>query len=190
MKRKPEHGVEVELPITPMLDMTFQLLFFFIVTFNPQSLEGQLDFTLPAQGDYKAKDMAMIDPSKADTEIELPSDLTVLVRSPTEGAKGDIGNIVVKSKETEHPIPAPPPGGQITDELRKYLARVYNDLTNKDDIKIEADSHLKYAKVIEVVDACMKLYNDKDGKPVGFKRVGFAPPPDLGGSGPQMPAGQ
>ena len=82
MKRKREPGVEVELPITPMLDMTFQLLFFFIVTFNPQSLEGQLDFMLPAQGDNKAKDMAMVDPTKqADTEIELPADLTVVVGS-------------------------------------------------------------------------------------------------------------
>jgi biopolymer transport protein ExbD len=179
MKRKGNPGVEVELPITPMLDMTFQLLFFFIVTFNPQSMEGQLDFTLPAQGDYKAKDMAMVDPTKADTEIELPSDLTVRVESPTAGNKGDIGRILVKAKETEHPIEAPP-GTQLTDELRKYLARVHKDLTNKDDIKIEAESHLKYAKVVEVVDACMKA---------GFKRVGFAPPPDLGGGIP-APAGQ
>jgi biopolymer transport protein ExbD len=178
-RRATDAGVEFQLPITPMLDMTFQLLFFFIMTFNPQSMEGQLDFTLPATGDYKSRDINMSEPKPSDTEIELPTDLTVQVKSPEVGNKGDIGNIIVSSKETQHQVPTPPPGGHITDELRKYLTRVHKDLTNKDDIKIEADSQLKYAKIVEVVDACMKS---------GFKRVGFAPPPDIGG-GPAMPVG-
>ena len=33
-------GPEVTLPITPMLDMSFQLLFFFMATFNPTDPEG------------------------------------------------------------------------------------------------------------------------------------------------------
>jgi hypothetical protein len=172
-----------------MLDMTFQLLFFFVFTFNPSSLEGQLDFMLPAQGDYKARDMAMVDPSKSDTELELPADLTVVVRAPTEGNKGGIGTITVKQKETEHTLPQPGPGKAETDELSQYLAKVYKDLSNKDDIKIEAESHIKYAKVIEVVDACMGFMTDAEGKRTGFKRVGFAQPPDFGGGGPAMPAG-
>ena len=35
-----EAGTEVTLPITPMLDMSFQLLFFFMATFNPTDPEG------------------------------------------------------------------------------------------------------------------------------------------------------
>ena len=38
--RKHEAGPEVTLPITPMLDMSFQLLFFFMATFNPTDPEG------------------------------------------------------------------------------------------------------------------------------------------------------
>ena len=33
-KKKPDY-VEPDLPITPMLDMSFQLLAFFVMTFNP-----------------------------------------------------------------------------------------------------------------------------------------------------------
>ena len=39
--RQDWSGSTVELPITLMLDMTFQLLFFFIITFNPGQREGQ-----------------------------------------------------------------------------------------------------------------------------------------------------
>lgn len=39
--------VEPDLPITPMLDMTFQLLAFFIMTFQPAPTEGQIALTLP-----------------------------------------------------------------------------------------------------------------------------------------------
>jgi biopolymer transport protein ExbD len=39
--------VEPDLPITPMLDMSFQLLAFFILTFNPAPTEGQIAVALP-----------------------------------------------------------------------------------------------------------------------------------------------
>jgi len=39
--------VEADLPITPMLDMSFQLLAFFIMTFHPAPTEGQIAMTLP-----------------------------------------------------------------------------------------------------------------------------------------------
>jgi biopolymer transport protein ExbD len=46
------HGtesVEPDLPITPMLDMSFQLLAFFILTFKPAPTEGQIAMTLPKE---------------------------------------------------------------------------------------------------------------------------------------------
>src|SRR5208337_3991289 len=50
-QRSADPEIEIQLPITPMLDMTFQLLIFFILTFRPANLgEGKLDFSLPAAG--------------------------------------------------------------------------------------------------------------------------------------------
>jgi biopolymer transport protein ExbD len=40
--------VEADLPITPMLDMSFQLLAFFIMTFKPLPVEAQIAMALPA----------------------------------------------------------------------------------------------------------------------------------------------
>ncbi len=181
-KRAPEPNVEVELPVTPMLDMTFQLLFFFIVTFNPQSLEGQLDFTLPGSNDYKARDQAQVDQKKQGEDIELPSDLTVEIRRHETGAGVKI--IVRDTADTGHIIPDPPPpvegktpltqGNMLTD----HLVKARKDLKNKDEIRIVPEAQIKQDIVIEVVDACIKA---------GFARVGFGPP--LTGDAPRPPAG-
>ena len=55
-RKKPEADSKVVLPITPMLDMTFQLLFFFIINFHPADLEGQMDMALPSEQVTRAKD--------------------------------------------------------------------------------------------------------------------------------------
>ncbi len=54
-KRPKTDFVEPDLPITPMLDMSFQLLAFFIMTFKPAPTEGQLLMALPkSEGDSSA----------------------------------------------------------------------------------------------------------------------------------------
>ena len=47
--RQSTDEVEPDLPITPMLDMSFQLLAFFIMTFKPAPTEGQIAMTLPKE---------------------------------------------------------------------------------------------------------------------------------------------
>ena len=48
-QRQEDAGTEVELPVTPMLDMTFQLLAFFILTYQPSTVEeGQFEFSQQA----------------------------------------------------------------------------------------------------------------------------------------------
>lgn len=46
-KKKKRNLGEVELNLTAMLDMAFQLLAFFILTFRPAPVEGQISLHLP-----------------------------------------------------------------------------------------------------------------------------------------------
>ena len=46
-RRQATDHVQPDLPITPMLDMSFQLMAFFIFTFRPAPTEGQLLLALP-----------------------------------------------------------------------------------------------------------------------------------------------
>ena len=85
-RRKGDPVPEVELPITPMLDMAFQLLTFFVFTYHPSALEGQMELTLPASGEAQAKSQEDVDPTKqSDTDIEVPADLTILIKGRQDG---------------------------------------------------------------------------------------------------------
>ena len=76
--RSGQH-VDPDLPITPMLDMSFQLLAFFIFTFRPAPTEGQILLALPK--DEGAKDQVTI-PSPTDDK---PVNFIVRVASATNG---------------------------------------------------------------------------------------------------------
>ncbi|MBL8799045.1 MAG: biopolymer transporter ExbD [Planctomycetia bacterium] len=167
-KQDGPQDVQLNVVITPMLDMTFQLLFFFVLTYSPSSaMEGKMDFNLPASGDYRARapeDVNLDKPS--DTDLALPAQLTVLIKTVRDGVNdGNISALVVKTTDGETALPN-------LESLENFLRQKIKDegVSNKDDIKIEAESRLKYACVIDVMDACLKS---------GFTRVGFNPPPDL-----------
>ncbi len=66
-RRKNSSSIGVSVPVTPMLDMTFQLLFFFVSTFNYSPVEGQIPLKLPADGcriGYPAPETELKDPIK------------------------------------------------------------------------------------------------------------------------------
>ena len=46
-RKRRGSGEEVELNLAAMLDMAFQLLTFFILTFKPAPVEGQVNLRLP-----------------------------------------------------------------------------------------------------------------------------------------------
>jgi biopolymer transport protein ExbD len=165
---------QVNLPITPMLDMAFQLLFFFIMTFNPADLEGQIDLALPVDADKAAHDQKDIN-EKAKTDKnpveEFPSDLTVKVRTQLDGVKdGEISAIFVQSIEgKEDPIS----GGaeaELLAALKKYLEGKRATSDKKEAIKVQGDGKLKVRAIIKVMDACRNA---------GYPRVSFVPPDDL-----------
>ena len=162
-RRDVEEHVEITLPITPMLDMSFQLLSFFILTFHPPSAaEGQMDIFLPAMGAAKAKAPEQVDPfAQSDKDPEGEAQVTVVI----ESAAGLIDKLTLREKEKNTPV------GDVK-ALKVELDKIYQQLgpEHSANIKVEADSKLKYAFLVEVMDACLQAK---------FKSVGFAPPPDL-----------
>ncbi|MFO0842991.1 MAG: biopolymer transporter ExbD [Gemmataceae bacterium] len=165
IRRKAETASKVSLPITPMLDMTFQLLFFFIFNFNPADLEGQMEMALPSQNVTANRDQKKVDkeakPEK-DPLTDIESDLTVKVRTQLdENSAGGISNISVQSISGKEDRVEGLAG------LRKYLEEKRKTVTNKEAIKVQGDGKLRIKYILQVMDVCRQA---------GFNNVSFVPP--------------
>jgi biopolymer transport protein ExbD len=161
-KRGVSSAVNLNSVIVPMLDMTFQILFFLILSFKAHTAEeGKIDIRLPASGEAKAKQPDMVDPTiPTDQELDLPSNRTVMLKSLPNG---NLREILVKSLQGGEQSMRPDPA-----ELAHYLKQTADE--GKDNIKIEAESKVKYSLIIDVMDVC---------KRAGYKNVDFCQPPDL-----------
>src|SRR5262245_65093729 len=85
---KAEPAPGVELPITPMLDMAFQLLTFFVFTYHPSALEGQIEMMLPKSAEAMAKSPEDVDPNKPsddEKDPELASEMTIIIKAQAGG---------------------------------------------------------------------------------------------------------
>jgi biopolymer transport protein ExbD len=175
-KRFVNTPLEVDLPITPMLDFAFQVLLFCIMNFHPsQFTEGQMDLNLPDTAQPKAAKPEDVRPNPSTPgELELPSEVTVIVKTGHDGRHdGQITDIAVQDTAGTTPVGGEQAGtidAKLT-ALREYLKRARNGLTNREDIKIQAETGLRYEAVMQVMDQCTKAK---------FKNVSFGPPPDLG----------
>lgn len=149
-RRKSDPPVETSLPITPMLDMTFQLMAFFIMSFHPMPTEGQLSVILP-------KD----DPSKnATPDIAVPSDEGDDYKLRVYSSQGDIGSMALGNTSGEDPISG-------VDRMNALLTKLSSITKPKDrtvKITIESTPDLKYARLIDLMDICKKA---------GFESVGI-----------------
>jgi biopolymer transport protein ExbD len=156
---------EIEIPITPMLDMAFQLLTFFILTYKPAPTEGQFSMNLlPAQ----AATEITKEPPKEQTTTSVDAELRTLKTVLRAGDGGKIGEITLADK----PI-------QGMDELKKELEGFVNDpLVSFDQALIKVDPQLRYSELMKVIDVFSSL------KPKPLTKISFSELNPSEGAGP------
>lgn len=141
--------VEPDLPITPMLDMSFQLMAFFLLTFRPMPVEAQMALALPREDGGPSQVAPSIDPT-ADEE------LIVQVYAADNGSLADI---------TAAPRTGSFSLGQDTGALFKYLqdkaetARLEKKAPPK--LKLEIAERLNYQYVIKLIDEARRAGFDR-----------------------------
>src|SRR3954451_20142197 len=146
-RSKSEGSAKIVLPITPMLDMTFQLLFFFIVNFRPapSTIEGQIDMGLPSDSAVANPNVQKERPDANDKDpLEFKADLTVKVRPVVDNVQdGEISSLfLMDSQGKESPVDGGLKG------LREALIAKRNemgdaDAAKKTNIKVQAGGKLK-----------------------------------------------
>ncbi len=141
-KKKPKaEGPNV--PIAPMLDMAFQLLTFFVLTYHPAPQEGQFIMSLlpPQPATAMAAAPAANQPAPSN---DLPVSLRTLPTILKAGQGGSLARIVVEQNE----IPNEPKA--LEDALGKYLQDP--DLPF-DQTLIKVDPNLRYSELMTVINA-------------------------------------
>ncbi len=169
---------KVMLPITPMLDFTFQLLFFFLLWFRPSASEGQMDLALPTDKPIVSDVVKNVEKEVGDPEeVEEPPEVTVIIKAIRGDDPRTLGQISEISVQTKQGTDLIREDGADTDRLLvllqehlKKLRDAMGNEGNKKDVMMRGERILRWQYVVKVRDACQKA---------GFSNAHFSPPPDV-----------
>jgi biopolymer transport protein ExbD len=176
-RARADASIGVFLPITPMLDMVFQLLLFFIMNYHPSALEGQMELSLPASEGVKSPDNPSPPPPGEAPPDELPINITVEARVQQDPTS-TVGRTLSVSVKDDTTGATPVAGGgandpgnvQLYKNLTETLKKMREGAANKSGIRVTGDSQLPWEMMVRIMDCCRNA---------GFDNVGFSPPPDL-----------
>ena len=156
--KKPKKTEEVEVQITPMLDMAFQLLTFFILTYRPSPTEGQFALNLmPAQAVAPTDDAPSADAPPNDSTPPALKSVTTTLRADAEG------NLATVSMADNDVPPA---------KVQEEIKRLYKDPSLPfDQALIQVDPKLKYSELMKIVDA----FSKEEVTKVSFAELGSGP---------------
>lgn len=140
---RPEPPEEVAFPVTPMLDMAFQLLAFFVLTFQAPSAETHLDLDLPASPlalPSEAVGKAQPPPARrVDTDLE--NDLWLRAQAD------DLGDL----KSLRLGESSVPDLEALADRLGRYVKIMEGRPLR---IRLVADDGLRYEEAARVMATC------------------------------------
>lgn len=144
-KKKKKGSENVELNLAAMLDMAFQLLAFFILTFKPSPVEGQINLKLPPPMPVvgAAKGQAPGDNNNNQNAVQAFESLVISVFS-TPGGK--ISTMAIGEANVAG-----------VSALEGRLKAVLSDANSPfKQVIIQVASKLRYAELMRVVDVCTR----------------------------------
>lgn len=152
-KRRFHHkrhaGSEVELNMAAMLDMAFQLLAFFVLTFRPAPTEGQLALNLPPPVPL-TNVQGSGDPSEAVSDA---TGLETLPLAITSDGAGNANSVRVGSVEV---VNGPLDAAALA-RLDQHLKTMIGvDAVLFDRMQIASDGRLRYGELMKVLDVCRR----------------------------------
>jgi biopolymer transport protein ExbD len=141
--RRGESPEEVQFPVTPMLDMAFQLLAFFILTFQSPTSETRLDLylpTMPVALPGSPQGQARATPPRR-TDLDLENDLKIRAEADE---LGDLKSL----RLGDTPLPDL---DALADRLRRYAAILDGRPLR---VRISADDRLRYEEAARIIGTC------------------------------------
>lgn len=149
---------KVDIQMTPMIDIVFQLMAFFLMTFKVAAVEGDFNMKLP-------KDERSAGPSNTQSEM-----ITIVMRASPDG---DLRQLEYQGKVRGNG-PDARPYMLLRSDIDKTVGAARGAGQEEPEIEIDADDNLRYEHIINVVAAVSSKY--EGGEVVQLaKKVKFKP---------------
>ncbi len=147
----------VEIPMTPMIDIVFQLLVFFIMTFKIGALEGDFNIKMPLAAQAGQPDPTQIPPMK------------LYLTADTQG-------------RLQYPFVLNEQAFNSFDELAVYVADLIGDergpgsVQESAEVELHCDYNLRYEYVVEAIDSVSGRIDPATGSVIKLvEKIKFAP---------------
>ena len=142
MKYEPTENEDIKLNMTSMIDIVFQLLVFFILTFKVVVQEGDFNIRMPLN-------------AVTETDLDIPPDLIrVILRAGESGA--------ISTIEVDDEVEVKTMVGDTTAELYAQLNKYIDEKVSAGDdpeegveteVEFDIDNNLKYGYTVRAIDA-------------------------------------
>lgn len=154
--RNTEHREEVKLQITPMIDIVFQLLIFFIFTFKIVLPEGDFNIRMP---------------SPAESQASVPSETPLLKVKLRAGPDRNLASLQLGDLafSGDHPF------AELQSHIRSIIGDDGGPGTSDQEVEIDADYNLRYRYVMDAITAITGYVDETGEKHKLVERVRFAP---------------
>jgi biopolymer transport protein ExbD len=154
--RKTKHGDDVILQMTPMIDIVFQLMVFFVFTFKIALPEGDFSIRMPSA-----------QRSTVSTPSESPL-LKVRLRANAEGqlAGVQLGDVTIDGNA---------PFYQLQSKIRGLIGDAAGPGPSDQEVEIDADFNLKYRYAMNAITAVTGYIDDNGEQHKLVERVRFSP---------------
>ena len=158
MKIKQQEPASLQQQTTPMIDVTFQLLTFFMFTLRIVGPEGDFNINMPPPGAGAAK-------------AEILPDIKVRLIATADGR---LANLKLGDRQLGND---PKAFQRLNDEILKLVGGANAARSNDIEVEIDADHHLHFDNVVKAIGACTGRLGP-DGKTIirYVEKIKFAPP--------------
>ena len=149
-KKRYRNPATVDLNLAAMLDMAFQLLAFFILTFKPSPIEGQLGMHLPPPVPLTNvnNELPKAPPRETTNDLSEVEKLDVYIKAD------DVGD-VEQIKVGLRPVVEGRLAANSLEKLKQHLKGIFEIKEIPfDRIQLVVDDELRYEELMKIIDVC------------------------------------
>jgi biopolymer transport protein ExbD len=157
VKMRKQQGDGVKIDMTPMIDVVFQLLTFFLMTFKISAQEGDFNVKMP----LAAPRQGVPDPTQTPP-------LKLVMKA---GGDGNLSSMTISNRSFGN-----------FQEFHDYVIGYVGDdrgpgsLQQTAELELDCDSNLKYENVIKAITAASGYLDDNQNVVRLIEKIKFSPP--------------